>query len=234
MQNKKTISIVDYGLGNLKSVARAFESLGEPVKIIQTPNEVLEADFLVIPGVGAFKDGMEGLKSRNLIDAILEFAKSKRPLLGICLGMQLFMTESEEFGIHKGLDLIPGRVISLRPVDEVQMEGYKVPNVGWNELLVPSGKSKTKVISDEGNNIWKKTILSNIKEGDEVYFVHSFYVKPQNPEYMLATTIYGGQEICAVIQIKNIIGCQFHPEKSGTVGLEILKAFVNQSKDEYK
>jgi glutamine amidotransferase len=221
---------MDYGLGNLMSVVRAFESLGEPVKIIKTPDEVLEADYLVIPGVGAFKDGMEGLRSRNFVDAIIEFAKSKRPILGICLGMQLFMTESEEFGIFKGLDLIPGRVIPLRPVDEIQVEGYKVPNVGWNELLIPSTKSKTKAISDKGNNIWKKTILSNIKEGDEVYFVHSFYVKPQNLEYMLATTIYGGQEICAVIQRENIIGCQFHPEKSGEVGLRILKEFYNSVK----
>ncbi len=224
------ISIVDYGLGNLKSVARAFESLGKVVKIIKTPDEILKADFLVLPGVGAFKDGMEGLGSRNLIDAIIGFAESKRPLLGICLGMQLFMTESEEFGIHKGLDLIPGRVIPLRPVDEVQMEGYKVPNVGWNELLIPSWKSRTKIISDKGNNIWKKTILSNIKEGDEVYFVHSFYVRPQNSEDILATTIYGEQEICAVIQRENIIGCQFHPEKSGEVGLEILKEFYDTGK----
>lgn len=230
MQDKKTISIIDSGLGNLKSVARAFESFGVPVKIIKMPDEVLEADFLVLPGVGAFKDGMEGLRSRNLVGAIIEFAESKRPLLGICLGMQLFMTESEEFGINKGLDLILGRVIPLRPVDEVQIEGYKVPNVGWNELLIPSGKFKTKVISDKGDNNWKETILSNIRVGDEVYFVHSFYVKPQNPEYMLATTIYGGQEICAVIQRENIIGCQFHPEKSGDVGLKILKEFYESMK----
>lgn len=230
MQNEKMISIVDYGLGNLKSVARAFESFGGRAKIISTPDEVLEADFLVLPGVGAFKDGMEGLESRNLINAIIKFAQLKRPLLGICLGMQLFMTESEEFGINKGLNLIPGRVVPLKPVDEVQMEGYKVPNVGWNELLIPSIKSKTKIISDEEDIIWKKTILSNIKEGDEVYFVHSFYIKPQNPEYILATTIYGGQEICAVIQRENVIGCQFHPEKSGEVGLQILKEFYESTK----
>lgn len=229
MENEKMISIVDYGLGNLKSVAGAFESLGVPVKIIINPREVKEADYLVLPGVGSFKDGMEGLMSRNLIDAIIEFAESKRPLLGICLGMQLFMTEGEEFGIFKGLDLIPGRVIPLKPINSVKMEGYKVPNVGWNELLIPSYKSKTKAISDERDNIWKNTILLNIKEGDEVYFVHSFYVKPQNPESILATAIYGGQEISAVIQRDNIIGCQFHPEKSGEVGLKILREFYKET-----
>ena len=130
----KTIAIIDYGIGNLSSVVRAFQRLGQDVMLISTPEEVEAAEYVVLPGVGAFEDGMKGLKDRNLADALRAYVKSGRPLLGICLGMQLFMSESYEFGTHKGLDIIPGKVISLKPAEEVKIPGYKVPQIGWNEV----------------------------------------------------------------------------------------------------
>src|SRR3989344_2804687 len=210
--SKEKIYIIDYGLGNLRSVERAFEYFGEEAKIVSTGKEILEADRLILPGIGAFGDGMKGLKERNLIQPIYDYIKSKRPLLGVCLGMQLLMSESEEFGLHKGLDLIKGKVVPLKSVEEVKEEGYKVPHMGWSELMQDSKK-------------WSSSILSKISNKAEVYFVHSFHVAPENKAYILAKTIYGNQEICAVIQKDNVIGCQFHPEMSGKNGLQIYKNF---------
>lgn len=212
----QTISIIDYGLGNLKSVSRAFEALGKSVKIVNTPPEIRNADYLVIPGVGAFSDGMKGLQQRGLVEPIIDFAKQKKPLLGICLGMQLLMTESEEFGLHKGLNLISGRVVPLKSPKQVNEEGYKVPNYGWHDLLIQNGHRET---------FWENSVLKEIKPFSEVYFVHSYYVIPENIEDSLAIIKYGSQNICAVIKKENISGCQFHPEKSGKIGLEILNAF---------
>lgn len=214
--NNLKIAIIDYGLGNLKSVARAFEAVGNPAIITSDPEEILKAERLVLPGVGAYEDGMKGLRERGLIDLILKSVKNKKPILGICLGMQLFMTESEEFGLHKGLNIIPGRVIPLKLPKSVNLKWYKVPNFGWCDITPPIGKS----VKD-----WKGTLLNNIKSGSEFYFVHSFYVKPDNKEHILATTVYGNQEVCAVIKKDNVVGCQFHPEKSGKEGLKILKSF---------
>ena len=205
--NDNEVSIIDYGLGNLRSVVRAFDKLKIKSKIINSPKEINEATHLVLPGVGAFEDGMKGLNERNLVNDIKTYVKEKKPLLGICLGMQLLMTKSEEFGLHKGLNLINGKVIYLKSAKE---RGYKVPHVGWAPLLVKKS--------------WNKTILSSIKEESEVYFVHSFYVKKDNKN-TIAFTKYGEEEICAVIQKNNIIGCQFHPEMSDKIGLEIYKNF---------
>ena len=218
--NKIKIAIVDYGLGNMKSIARAFQAIGNLAKITQNPKEILRADGLVLPGVGAFGDGMKGLKERNLLDPIIKFAESNKPILGICLGMQLFMTASEEFGFHEGLNIVPGRVVPLKPPKEVRLESYKVPNFGWCNIVPSEGKS----IKD-----WRGTILENTKHNSEFYFVHSYYVKPDNKEHSLATTVYGNQEVCAVIKKANITGCQFHPEKSGKVGLEMLKSFCKMN-----
>ena len=210
--DKEKIGIVDYGLGNLRSVVRAFDYLGKEAKIISTKEDILETDRLILPGIGAFSDGINGLKERNLIQPIYNYVKSKRPLLGVCLGMQLLMSESEEFGLHKGLDLIKGRVISLKSVNEINEEGYKVPHIDWSELV-------------QDNKRGDNTILSKIPNKAEVYFVHSFHVVPENKAYILAKTVYGKQDICGVIKKDNIMGCQFHPEMSGKVGLQIYKNF---------
>ncbi len=213
LQNRKKVSIIDYGLGNLKSVVSGFEYVGNDVKLIFSPDEILDAELLVLPGVGAFEDGMNGLKQRNLIDALIKYATSGKPLLGICLGMQLLMSESEEFGIHKGLNLIPGRVIRFSDPHTSKEKNYHVPQIGWNGIF------------PFNSNGWDNSILSGLPSNTLVYFVHSYYVVPNNPQHILAETQYGGQDFCSVLKKGNIYGCQFHPEKSGEVGLKILDSF---------
>jgi len=212
---KKTISIIDYDVGNMKSIISVFKILGNPVKMISTPEDILNAELLVLPGDGAFGFAMADLKQKNMIEPIKEYVKSGKPLLGICLGMQLLMSKSAEFGNHQGLGLIPGKVIPLKPKSQVkdEQENYHVPHMGWNSLKKPRGAS------------WKKTILKDIKDGAEAYFVHSYYVAPKNSKHVLATTAYGGQEFCTVLMKDNIIGTQFHPEKSGEMGISIIKCF---------
>ncbi|MBN1645714.1 imidazole glycerol phosphate synthase subunit HisF [Candidatus Woesearchaeota archaeon] len=216
----KVISIINYNLGNLKSVYEAFKYLGHKVKFVSEPEEIYGAEYLVLPGVGAFGDGMANLKKKNLDKVIKEYCKKDKPLLGICLGAQLFMSESEEFGTHKGLDLIPGKVVKFKDPAEVNPatageKTYRVPHIGWNMISKP----------EETN--WSKTLFENIAEGTNFYFVHSYNIQPQNPEDSFANCTYGGQEFCAVVKKGNIIGCQFHPEKSGRQGLEILKEFCS-------
>lgn len=208
--------IIDYGVNNLKSVRKAFESIGRYFKITDKIPDVLSADCIILPGIGAFGDGMYELKKRKLIGPIKKKVETGTPILGICLGMQMLFTESEEFGLHKGLNLIRGKVIPFKHPEKINVPGYKVPHMGWNNIKKPVQFKQ-----------WTGTLLQNIKEGDEVYFVHSFYPKltRSNLDCILGTTIYGNQEFCSVVQKDNITGTQFHPEKSGRVGLSILKTF---------
>ncbi|MDO8740194.1 MAG: imidazole glycerol phosphate synthase subunit HisH [Candidatus Woesearchaeota archaeon] len=210
---KKTISVIDYGLGNLKSVISGFQRIGHKVAVASTPEEILNAESIVLPGVGAFEDGMKGLRERNLIDALHKYVNSGKPLLGICLGTQLLMSESEEFGLNKGLDIIKGRVVQFKDPSQVNEKNYRVPHIGWNSLILPKKKK------------WSSTILSKTQENSEVYFVHSFIVVPNDKEHVLATTEYGGQEFCSLLKKGNIYGCQFHPEKSGEIGSKMLEVF---------
>lgn len=214
---KKTISIIDYDVGNMKSIISAFKILGNPVKMISSAKDILTAELLVLPGDGAFGFAMADLRKKNMIEPIKKYAKSGKPLLGICLGMQLLMDESQEFGNHQGLGLIPGKVIPLKPKKDIKAKGknenYNVPHMGWNSLKKPKGAT------------WENTILRDIKNGSEAYFVHSYYVAPENKKHVLATTTYGGQEFCTVLRKDNIIGTQFHPEKSGEIGMSIIKSF---------
>ncbi len=208
------VTIVDYGVGNLYSVQRALEVCGaSDICISSDPAEILIADRVVLPGVGAFADGMRGLRERGLDSAIREFAKSGRPLMGICLGMQLFATKSDEFGEHTGLDLIPGKVNAIPPKG-VEGEHLKIPNVGWSTLDQPA------------HICWEKTVLRALTREQSVYLVHSFHFKPDSQNNVLATYQYGGNNITAAIVEGNIIGLQFHPEKSGEVGLTILSQYL--------
>lgn len=208
---KKVISIVDYGLGNLQSVVKGFEKVGNSVKIVNTPEEIFNAENLVLPGVGAFEDGMKGLRERNLIESIEKHVELKKPFLGICLGAQLLFSESEEFGIHNGLNLIKGKVVKFKKPDSLEKK-YLIPHIGWNSISFPKDKKS-------------ENILKDISPNSEMYFVHSFILVPENKEDILATTIYGEQEFCSLVKKNNIYGCQFHPEKSGEAGLKILEAF---------
>lgn len=208
------ITIIDYGLGNIASVERAFNHLNVKVNVSGNPNEILKAEKLVLPGVGAFGQGMENLSRTGLDIAIQKSVKNKVPLLGICLGMQLLFSESEELGVHKGLDLIPGRVVRLNPDLNLKTR-FKVPHVGW------SG------ISPSNHRNWSESFLKNIPVHSKVYFVHSFAGKPEDDSVSLSGTEYGGQAFCSAVQKGNIMGSQFHPEKSGPLGLGILKNFID-------
>jgi len=214
----KKVVVVDYGLGNLFSLRRALHHIGYETIVSSNPSDIENASYLLLPGVGAFGDGMKNLRERRLTDPIKQFAASGKPLFGICLGMQLFMTESEEFGLHKGLNLIGGRVARFRdPLPEGPT--YKIPNVGWRSLEYPEGRSS-----------WNETLLDGVGEGSCVYFVHSYKVIPDERNHILAETNYAEGKYCSVIAKDNILGCQFHPEKSGETGLRILKNILNHAK----
>jgi imidazole glycerol-phosphate synthase subunit HisH len=210
------VTVIDY-LGNLGSVSRALDWLGAEVEITDQPQRVTDADRLILPGDGAFGYGMQQLRDRELLEPIREFIDSGRPFLGICVGMQVLMSESEEFGRHAGLDIVPGRVVPFAKGD------FKVPHIGWSFLNPPDGGG-----NGHGGpaGAWEGTILADLEPGDSVYFVHSFVADPKDRAHNLAETQYGGQSFCAVIARGNVTGCQFHPEKSGPVGLRILKRFM--------
>jgi glutamine amidotransferase len=206
------VTIADYGLGNLFSVARLFRTVGAEVAISSDPAEVRAAERLVLPGVGAFRDGMAGLRSRGLVEPIREVAASGRSLLGICLGMQLLMTEGTEFGRMDGLDLVPGTVITFG-ADGQPVRG-KVPHVGWSRL--------------EPHRQWTGSALGTIPAGSSVYFSHSFFPAPSDAAVILATATHAGIEFCGYLRKDNIEASQFHPDMSGSVGLAIAAAFVDR------
>jgi glutamine amidotransferase len=208
------VAIIDYGIGNLFSVRRSFEYCGAHVVVSDDPKVLLSAPRLVLPGVGAFADGMRGLTERKLDKVVLEFADSAKPLLGICLGMQMLASISEEFGEHEGLGIIPGRVISI-PKTKMAGNPHKIPHIGWSGLLLPDGLSG-----------WQGSILEGLVPGDAVYLVHSFTVQPDDNAYRLANCDYNGQVISAAMRKGNVYGMQFHPEKSGLVGLSIIRSFL--------
>ena len=209
----KQVTIVDYGSGNLLSVSRALAQCGADVIISRDPSAIERATRLVLPGVGAFGDGMEGLRRRDLVEPVRAFAMSGRPLLGICLGMQMLMTSSEEFGHHAGLNLIPGCVLSL-PDRSTGGQPLKRPHIGWVDLHQPADVE------------WTDSLLESTAPGTSVYLVHSYAAHPSNPEDCLAECNFGGHRIVACVRRRNVVGCQFHPEKSGPAGLRILSRFV--------
>jgi len=210
----KNVTIIDYGIGNLLSVMRAFEYCGANVQIATTSAEIAAAQRLVLPGVGAFADGMQGLRERKLIEPIQDYAKSGKPLMGICLGMQMLASSSEEFGKQEGLNIIPSKVKPI-PKSSINGEALRVPHIGWNDLLRPETAA------------WNNSILNDIKENSSVYLVHSFMMQPEDAGHLFAYYRYGGHLIPAVIRKDAIYGCQFHPEKSGVQGLKIIQGFLS-------
>jgi glutamine amidotransferase len=197
------IAIIDYGVGNLASVQNAFRKVGYPSLITNRPEQILGADKVILPGVGAFPDGMTSLRKRGLLNVLYEVVEKEIPLLGICLGMQMLFSTSEEEGVHQGLDLIPGKVRRF------ELSGaYKVPHMGWNQVR-PAVHSK---------------LFRGVPVDSYVYFVHSFYTEPQDYQVSSASTDYGIDFTCA-IEKGNIFGVQFHPEKSSMVGLTVLRNF---------
>ena len=201
------IAVVDYGVGNLFSLKSSLASIGAEAVVTGDENVIRSADKILLPGVGAFEDAARKLRECGLDKVICDEAAKGKPILGICLGMQMLFEKSFEYGEHKGLGLIKGEV---RPIAEVIGEGLKIPHIGWNALDFPENKEK--------NEIFKY-----LNEGDFVYFVHSYY-GANCEESVIATSEYGAP-LTAAVANKNVYGCQFHPEKSGEVGLKILKAF---------
>lgn len=208
------VTVVDYGMGNLLSVARALEYCSAEVLITSDIEPIEHAELLVLPGVGSFPDGMAELHARGLIGPIRAFAGKGRPFLGICLGMQMMLDSSEEFGTHEGLGLIPGKNVAI-PQTGTDGKPHKIPHIGWNELALPAPET-----------VWENTVLSDVDPGDSVYFVHSFTAFPDHSEHRLADCRYNGRVIAAAIRSGMLYGCQFHPEKSGETGLKIIKSFI--------
>ncbi len=197
------VVIVDYGMGNLRSVQKGFERIGATAVISRDQKEIEQADRLVLPGVGAFPMCMENLTELNLVDSLLEFVNSGRPFLGICLGLQLLFDESEEFGRHEGLKVVPGKVRAFR-----KDMGLKIPHMGWNEVKFSKDTP----------------IFKGIEDNSYFYFVHSYYVDPESQSDTAAEAEYGIRFTCAVHR-DNVFAVQFHPEKSQELGLTILKNF---------
>lgn len=199
------VAIVDYGVGNLFSLRASLESLGAETVVTADPADLRRADRLVLPGVGAFGDAAEKLRASGLDRAVVAEAGAGKPLLGVCLGMQLLLERSFEYGEHRGLGLIPGDVVPIAPL---LPPGYKVPHIGWNALRFSPDRSP---------------IFRDLREGDHVYFVHSYHAV--RCPAVTATAEYGAA-LTAAVGLDNVYGCQFHPEKSGAVGLAILRAFL--------
>ena len=208
------VSIVDYGGSNILSVARALRHCGADVVLADTAAAIESAARLVLPGVGAFGDVQASLARRDLVAPLQSFAKTGKPFLGICVGMQLMMDYSEEFGRHPGLGLIPGGV---KPIPAAGVDGipHRIPHVGWQELSAA-----------EQGRPWLGSVLDGMKQHDAVYFVHSFAAEPEEECHRLADCQYDGVRISAAVARGAMVGCQFHPEKSGQVGLRILTNFV--------
>lgn len=209
------VTVIDYGMGNVFSICNALHHCGADVCLSSDSREINRAERLVLPGVGAFRDGINNIKKDNLFDDITQYKDLERPLLGICLGMQMLFTSSEEFGLWEGLDLIPGKVIRIPAQDKNQVP-HKIPHIGWNGIYPSIG-------SDQA---WDGGLMGSTQPGSMVYFVHSFHALPENSENLLAVCDYNGLEITAAVQRDNILGCQFHPEKSGKKGLSIFKQFM--------
>jgi glutamine amidotransferase len=201
------ISIVDYGVGNLFSICSSLKYIGVDAEITGDGDKIRRSDKVILPGVGAFEDAAAKLRESGLDQVVRTEVANGKPLLGICLGMQMLFDKSFEYGVHNGLGLITGNVVSMEPVVP---KGYKIPHIGWNGLNFPKDKPKS-------------PLFKYINEGDHVYFVHSFYAA-DCADAVIATAEYGAA-LTAAVASKNIYGTQFHPEKSGEVGLGILRAF---------
>ncbi len=199
------VAIVDYGVGNLFSLKSSFSAIGANAVVTSSKSELESADSIILPGVGAFQDAAKKLKDSGLENTVISLAKNGKPLMGICLGMQLLFEKSFEYGEHKGLGLIKGEI---RPIEAVIPKGYKIPHIGWNSLEIKK----------------PSPIFENVNNGEYVYFVHSYYAADCENS-VTAVSDYGAP-LTAAVQSGNVFGCQFHPEKSGETGLKILRSFV--------
>lgn len=202
------VAVIDYGLGNLFSVRLACEEAGMRGTVTSDRSEIIAADAVILPGVGAFGDAMEALRRADLVQVLRDVAATGMPFVGICLGMQLLMTRSEEFGLHEGLGLIVGDVVRL---DAGRTATVKVPHVGWSTIREPA------------DGIWRGTLLDGVAGGAHMYFVHSYAVVPQDESLVLSRTQYGPNDFVSTVRKANVFACQYHPERSGGDGLRIYR-----------
>ncbi|OGZ12736.1 MAG: imidazole glycerol phosphate synthase, glutamine amidotransferase subunit [Candidatus Lloydbacteria bacterium RIFCSPHIGHO2_02_FULL_51_22] len=207
------VFIVDYGYGNLFSLTNALRYVGADVVVADSPKKIKNAEILFLPGVGAFGEAIKELRRRGFEEPLMRHAKERKPLFGICLGMQFLFDESEEFGKHKGLGLIPGVVKRM----VLKNKEAKVPHVGWNGLLLPKGRKS-----------WQGTIVESVTGKQYAYFVHSYVGLPKKKNDVLAEVLYGGSHVVAAVQRGALYGVQFHPEKSGEFGLALLANFLKK------
>ncbi len=210
------VAIVDYGLGNIFSIEQACKSVGLSVEIVADAKGVKNSRSIILPGVGAFGDAMAALERLDLISVLQDVARQGKRILGICLGLQLLFSCSEEFGQHEGLGILKGRV-EYFPVRKYNGRKLKIPQVGWNEVEIPEGKPLT---------YWDKTLLNGFLSGTPLFFVHSCYVLPDASDIVLCESTYGDMRFCSGCMVDNIVGFQFHPERSGFHGLSIYKNFA--------
>jgi imidazole glycerol-phosphate synthase subunit HisH len=228
MSESLNVAILDYGLGNLFSVKHACEHAGMQATITAAHDEILKADAVILPGMGAFGDAMESLRRLDLISPLRDVVAAGKVLIGVCLGMQLLMSESFEFGTHQGLGLIEGAVVKFdNPVEGPTK--LKVPQIEWNNIYRHS-------YDHDGNgkncDSWKGSPLEGVAEGEYMYFVHSYHARPESTEVILSVSRYGQIEFCSSFQHQNIFAFQFHPERSGSEGLKIyrnLKSLIDKS-----
>jgi len=211
---QKKVAIIDYELGNLFSVVQACEHLGFKAMITNDKKDLLAADYAILPGVGAFGAAMKNLHKADLVSPIKDYIQSGKPFMGICLGLQLLLDESEEFGSNNGLGIIKGTVKKFHYTRENGLVS-KVPQIQWNQ------------IHSCKNNLWQASPLRHCANGDYMYFVHSFYAVPSDRDVILSETEYSGITYCSSIKKQNVFACQFHPEKSGNHGIEIYKNWLN-------
>lgn len=203
------IAVIDYQVVNLRSIQKAFERLGVEVEVTSDPSRIRRAERVVLPGVGAFRAGMDQLARLGLVPVIRDVIDAGTPFLGICLGMQLLMSQSEEFGVHRGLHVIPGKVVRF-PSETSAMKGLKIPHMGWNAVVMRRRPDALDVMPDRGY----------------FYFVHSYYVVPEDPAVIAADTTYG-MRFPSILAWRNVVACQFHPEKSQALGLSLLRRFAS-------
>lgn len=217
-RDKPKICIVNYGVGNLFSIQQACEHAGMDPEITYSKSSIENAEGVILPGVGAFGDAMEVLRRLNLVEVLRKVALEGKPFMGICLGMQLLAEESFEFGRHAGLGIIQGQVCHLGTPLDTSGKRLKVPHIGWNGIRTPHESCLP-------SNYWDRTVLEGISNDEPMYFVHSFYVKPANPDVILSMSSLGDVEFCSSLRYKNVFAVQFHPERSGSEGLAIYRNF---------
>jgi len=208
MAPDKFVAVIDYGMGNLRSVQKGLEKVGVPAVITDKARSINDAHGIILPGVGSFINCMRNLEKRRLVTSILRAIARGKPFLGICLGLQVLFSESEEFGVHPGLDVIKGKVVRFFGNGGNTGNAFKVPHMGWNKITIQK----------------RPPVLASIPDGSYFYFVHSYYVKPEDPGVVATSTDYGG-EFTSSVWKDNIFACQFHPEKSQKLGLSILRDF---------